>query len=67
VLLGGLLLVVALLVGARFVIRAGTPAGAAAPPIETWPIRRASFVASVASAWLAAVDCSTMAAFCRVT
>jgi competence protein ComEA len=33
VLLGGLLLVVALLVGARFVIRAGTPAGAAAPPI----------------------------------
>jgi competence protein ComEA len=33
VLLGGLLLVVALLVGARFVVRAGTPAGAAAPPI----------------------------------
>ena len=33
VLLGGLLLVVALLVGARFVLRAGTPAGAAAPPI----------------------------------
>ena len=33
VLLGGLLLVVALLVGARFVLRAGTPAGAASPPI----------------------------------
>jgi competence protein ComEA len=33
VLLGGLLLVVALLVGARFVLRAGTPAGSAAPPI----------------------------------
>ena len=33
VLLGGLLLVVALLVGARFVVRAGTPAGAAAPRI----------------------------------
>jgi competence protein ComEA len=33
VLLGGVLLVVALLVGARFVVRAGTPAGAAAPPI----------------------------------
>jgi competence protein ComEA len=33
VLLGGLLLVVALLVGARFVLRAGTPAGTAAPPI----------------------------------
>ena len=33
VLLGGLLLVAALLVGARFVVRAGTPAGAAAPPI----------------------------------
>src|SRR5262245_61317132 len=33
VLLGGLLLVVALLVGARFVLRAGTPVGAAAPPI----------------------------------
>jgi competence protein ComEA len=33
VLLGGLLLAVALLVGARFVLRAGTPAGAAAPPI----------------------------------
>ena len=33
VLLGGLLLVVALLLGARFVVRAGTPAGAAAPPI----------------------------------
>jgi competence protein ComEA len=33
VLLGGLLLVAALLVGARFVVRAGTPAGAPAPPI----------------------------------
>jgi len=33
VLLGGLLLVVALLVGARFVVRAGTPSGAPAPPI----------------------------------
>ena len=33
VLLGGLLLVVALLVGARFVLGAGTPAGTAAPPI----------------------------------
>jgi competence protein ComEA len=33
VLLGGLLLMVALLVGARFVVRAGAPAGAAAPPI----------------------------------
>ena len=33
VLLGGLLLVLALLVGARFVVRAGTSAGAAAPPI----------------------------------
>jgi competence protein ComEA len=33
VLLGGLLLVAALLVGARFVIRAGTPGGAPAPPI----------------------------------
>jgi len=33
VLLGGLLLAVALLVGARFVVRAGTPAGAAAAPI----------------------------------
>jgi competence protein ComEA len=33
VLLGGLLLLVALLVGARFVVRAGTPAGAPAPPI----------------------------------
>jgi competence protein ComEA len=33
VLLGGLLLVVALLVGARFVLRAGTPVGTAAPPI----------------------------------
>ena len=32
-LLGGLLLVVALLVGARFVLKAGTPAGTAAPPI----------------------------------
>ena len=33
VLLGGLLLVAALLVGARFVVHAGTPAGAPAPPI----------------------------------
>jgi competence protein ComEA len=33
VLLGGLLLVAALLVGARFVVRAGTPADAPAPPI----------------------------------
>jgi competence protein ComEA len=33
VLLGGVLLLVALLVGARFVVRAGTPAGAPAPPI----------------------------------
>ncbi|MGE5274846.1 MAG: helix-hairpin-helix domain-containing protein [Verrucomicrobiota bacterium] len=33
VLLGGLLLVAALLVGARFVVRAGTPTGAPAPPI----------------------------------
>ena len=33
VLLGGLLLVVALLVGARFVLGAGTAAGTAAPPI----------------------------------
>jgi competence protein ComEA len=33
VLLGGLLLVAVLLVGARFVVRAGTPAGQAAPPI----------------------------------
>jgi competence protein ComEA len=33
VLLGGLLLLAALLVGARFVVRAGTPAGAPAPPI----------------------------------
>jgi competence protein ComEA len=33
VLLGGLLLVAALLVGARFVVRAGTPSGAPAPPI----------------------------------
>jgi competence protein ComEA len=33
VLLGGLLLVAALLVGARFVVRAGTPAGSPAPPI----------------------------------
>jgi competence protein ComEA len=33
VLLGGLLLVAALLVGARFVVRAGTPSGAAAPAI----------------------------------
>jgi competence protein ComEA len=33
VLLGGLLLAVALLVGARFVLRAGTPVGTAAPPI----------------------------------
>jgi competence protein ComEA len=33
VLLGGLLLVVGLLVGTRFVVRAGTPAGAPAPPI----------------------------------
>jgi competence protein ComEA len=33
VLLGGLLLVVALLVGARYVVRAGTPSGAPAPPI----------------------------------
>jgi len=33
VLLGGLLLLAALLVGARFVVRTGTPAGAPAPPI----------------------------------
>jgi competence protein ComEA len=33
VLLGGLLLVTALLVGARFVVRAGAPSGAPAPPI----------------------------------
>jgi competence protein ComEA len=33
VLLGGLLLVAVLVVGARFVVRAGTPSGAAAPPI----------------------------------
>ena len=33
VLLGGLLLVVALLVGARFVLRTGAPVGTAAPPI----------------------------------
>ena len=33
VLLGGLLLVAALLVGARFLVRAGTPAGGPAPPI----------------------------------
>jgi competence protein ComEA len=33
VLLGGLLLLAALLVGARFVVRAGTPAGTSAPPI----------------------------------
>jgi competence protein ComEA len=33
VLLGGLLLLAALLVGARFVVRAGTPAGASPPPI----------------------------------
>jgi competence protein ComEA len=33
VLLGGVLLVAALLVGARFVVRAGTPAGTSAPPI----------------------------------
>ena len=32
-LLGGLLLVLALLVGARYVVRTGTSAGAAAPPI----------------------------------
>ena len=33
VLLGGLLLVVALLVGTRFVVRSGTPSGASTPPI----------------------------------
>src|SRR5262245_35543445 len=33
VLLSGLLLVIALLVGARFVVRTGTTAGAPAPPI----------------------------------
>jgi competence protein ComEA len=33
VLLGGVLLVAALLVGARFVVRAGAPAGSPAPPI----------------------------------
>src|SRR4051812_36844923 len=48
---------------------AGRRAGAALAmswPVLNWPTRLVSFSASCASEWLAAVDSSTMAAFCWV-